>query len=205
MMDLLNLNCREFVETTASKAPVPGGGGVSALTGALAAALGDMVGELTVGKKKYEAYEQEMLGKMSEIKALMKEFLVKVNEDAEAFEPLSKAYSMPKDTPGYDEIKEKCLKEAAAVPMDILELSEKTIGLIAYFAEKGSIIAVSDAAAAAALCRAAAFGASVNVKANTRLMKDREYAEAMEEKAEKLRENCALEADKIFEGVMTRL
>ena len=90
--------CDEFVEVLASKAPVPGGGGASALVAAVGTALGNMVGSLTVGKKKYADVEEEMYQLKEKATALQKEFLHLVERDAEVFEPLSKAYGMPRET-----------------------------------------------------------------------------------------------------------
>ena len=90
--------CTEFVEVLASKAPVPGGGGASALVGAVGTALGNMVGSLTVGKKKYADVEDEMWELKAKCDQLQKDFLRLIERDAEVFEPLSKAYGMPKET-----------------------------------------------------------------------------------------------------------
>ena len=90
--------CTEFVEVLASKAPVPGGGGASALVGAVGTALGNMVGSLTVGKKKYADVEEEMWELKGKCDQLQKDFLRLIERDAEVFEPLSKAYGMPRET-----------------------------------------------------------------------------------------------------------
>ena len=117
--------CTEFVEVLASKAPVPGGGGASALVGAVGTALGNMVGSLTVGKKKYADVEDEMWELKAKCDQLQKDFLRLIERDAEVFEPLSKAYGMPKETE--EEKAEKArvmeivLKDACSVPMEIME------------------------------------------------------------------------------------
>ena len=90
--------CTEFVEVLSSKAPVPGGGGASALVGAVGTALGNMVGSLTVGKKKYADVEDEMWELKKKCDQLQKDFLHLIERDAEVFEPLSKAYGMPRET-----------------------------------------------------------------------------------------------------------
>ena len=90
--------CTEFVEVLASKAPVPGGGGASALVAAVGTALGNMVGSLTVGKKKYADVEDEMWELKAKCDQLQKDFLRLIERDAEVFEPLSKAYGMPRET-----------------------------------------------------------------------------------------------------------
>lgn len=205
MTSLSNLKCSEFIDAAASKEPVPGGGGVSALTGALGTALGNMVGELTVGKKKYEMYEAEIKDCMEKAAELMHELEACIDEDAKAFEPLAKVYQMPKDTPGYEELKEKCLKEAAAAPLKILELSCRSLELLKVFGDKGSVLTVSDAATGAGLVRGAVMGAAVNVKVNTRLMKDRVYAKELDDRVDDLREFYVKLADEIYESVYSRL
>ena len=97
-MGFSTVPCNEFVEVLASKAPVPGGGGASALVGAIGTALGNMVGSLTVGKKKYADVEEEMYALKAKCDTLQKELLALVEKDAEVFEPLSKAYGMPRNT-----------------------------------------------------------------------------------------------------------
>lgn len=88
----------EFVEALASKAPTPGGGGASAYAGALASALASMVGNLTVGKKKYADVEERDAAEVVELDDTRAHLLSLIDEDARAFEPLAAAYGMPKDT-----------------------------------------------------------------------------------------------------------
>ena len=176
-MDLLDQSVTAFAEALASRAAVPGGGGASALAGALGVALGSMVGELTVGKKKYADVEDEIRALMEKAEDLRVRLLDCVNRDAAAFEPLSRAYGIPREEPGRDEIMEKCLRDAAAAPLEILDLCCEAIELHREFAAKGSALAVSDAATGAVLCWGAMYGAAVNVKVNTKAMKDRTYAD----------------------------
>lgn len=167
----------QFTELLASKAPVPGGGGASALVGAVGIALGDMVGELTVGKKKYADVETDIRSLMLRAQELRVKLLNSIEKDAELFEPLSRAYGIPKDDPDREEIMERCLRDAASAPLEIFDLCCESIEIIREFGEKGSRIVVSDAATGVAFAQAAMYGAAVNVKVNTKLMKDRDYAE----------------------------
>lgn len=176
-MDLLESSITSFTEQLASPAPVPGGGGASALVAAIGIALGDMVGELTVGKKKYADVEDEIKELMRKAQALREKLLTCIEKDAVAFEPLAKAYGIPKDDPTRDEVMEKCLRDAAAAPLEILDLCCECIELLDTFGEKGSKLMLSDAATGAMLCHGAMYGAAINVKVNTKLMKDRAYAE----------------------------
>ena len=201
---MLDKSVTEFTELLASKAPVPGGGGASALVGAIGIALGDMVGELTVGKKKYAAVEEDVKALMAKAQDLRVRLLACVNKDAEAFEPLSKAYGIPKDDPARDEIMEKCLRAAAAPPLEILDLCCEAIELQREFADKGSALAVSDAATGVVFCWSAMYGAAVNVKVNTKAMKDREYAGKINARVDAQMAKYWPIAEKVYEDVYGR-
>ena len=108
--------CEDFIEVLASKAAVPGGGGASALAGAIGIALGNMVGSLTVGKKTYADVEEEIIECKKQADEIAKEFLELMDKDAEAFEPLSKAYGLPKSTP--EEIAEVIAPQFAETDLD---------------------------------------------------------------------------------------
>lgn len=186
-----------------------GGGGASALVGAIGTALGNMVGSLTVGKKKYADVEAEMYELKAKADALQKDLLRLIERDAEVFEPLSKAYGMPRETE--EEKAEKArvmeivLKDACSVPMEIMEKCCEAIDIIEVFAEKGSTLAISDAGVGAAFCKAALEGASLNVFINTKSMKNREYAEELNKKADEMLSVYPKKAEEIFQSVMGRL
>ena len=203
------LTCTEFVEVLASKAPVPGGGGASALVGAIGTALCNMVGSLTVGKKKYAAVEAEITELMEQATALQKKLLHLIEKDAEVFEPLSRAYGLPAGTEEEkaekSRVMEGCLRDACSVPMDIMRTCCQVISLIGAFAEKGSVLAVSYAGVAAACCRGALKGASLNVYINTKSMKDREYAESLNRECDEMLETYSAVADEVFEQVKAKL
>lgn len=198
------LTTADFTKALASKTSVPGGGGASALVGAIGIALGDMVGEFTVGKKKYLNVEPEMKKLMAEAENLRVELLDCIEEDAIAFEPLSRAYGIPKDDPNRDDIMEKCLWDAAAVPLKIMELGCKGIELQAKFAKKGSVIMISDAATGVALLEGAIKGAAVNVKINTKSMKNRNYAEDLNKRVDEMLLKYTNMAKEIFDSVYDR-
>lgn len=208
-MSFTTYTCEDFVDILATKAPVPGGGGASALVGAIGTALGNMVGSLTVGKKKYADVEADIIALKEKADALQKDFLHLVEEDARVFEPLSKAYGMPKDTE--EEKAEKArvmeivLKDACSVPMEIMRKCCEAIDIIEEFAAKGSVIALSDAGVGAAFCKAALLGASLNVFINTKSMTNREYAESLNKEAEEMMAVYGAKADAVFEGVAGRL
>ena len=201
--------CDEFVKVLATKAPVPGGGGASALVGALGTALGNMVGSLTVGKKKYADVEAEIMELQIQSDMLQKELLHLIERDAEVFEPLSKAYGLPKETEEEKaekaRIMEAALKEACSVPMEIMGKCCEAIDVIEIFAKKGSVIAISDAGVGAAFLKAALEGASLNVFINTKSMTDRAYAESLNDKADQMLAEYTKKAEEIFETVKGRL
>lgn len=198
-----------FIQELSSKAPIPGGGGASALVGALSASLTHMVGALTVGKPKYAAVEAEMQELLNDTEALANRFLALMDKDAEAFEPLAQAYRLPKET---DEEKankavlmEAALKSAVQPPLEIMETCAKSLPMIALCAEKGSVVAVSDAGVAASLCRAALEGASLNVFINTQGMQDKTYAESLNTRAKELLIKAGAEAEALFRSVYAKL
>lgn len=183
-----DLVCTDFIAEVASKAPVPGGGSVAALVGALGAALGNMVASLTVGKKKYADVEEDMQEMIVEIREIQQHLLALVEKDIETFEPLSKLYGVhpesEKEKREHEIAMEKALYEACMVPMDIIRECGRAIELSQEFATKGNRIAVSDAASSAVLCKAAMQAASLNVYINTNMMHNKK-------KKEELNNRCA--------------
>ena len=178
---------------------------VSEFTAALGASLGCMVGNLTVGKPKYAANEPRLRELIAEAQSLRERLLTLVDADAEAFLPLAEAYRLPKDAPDRCAVMEKCLADAAAVPMEILELSCRVIALQEEFAALGSSLAVSDAGTGAVFAWAAMYGAALNVLANTRLMADRERAEDMNRSVNKLMQEYRVRADRVYGDIFAKL
>ena len=199
--DYTSDSCREFVTALASSAPVPGGGGAAALAGAVGAALGNMVASLTVGKKKYADVEAEFIALKAKCDALQAALLDQVLADAEGFEPLARAYGIPKDDPDRADALESATLAACKAPMKIMALCGEAIDLIAVCAEKGSRIAVSDAGCGAAICKAALQSASLNLFINTKALRDRSAADGMNARAEALLNQYCPMADAIFETV----
>ena len=204
-MEFSNYSCKEFVEVLASKAPVPGGGGASGLIGAVGIALGNMAGNLTVGKKKYADVEADVVVLNEKARRLQQELLALVEEDARVFEPLSKAYGMPKDTPDQvakkQEVMEAALVEACLVPLQIMRKCCEAIEVIAEYASKVSVLAISDVGVGAATCKAALMGASLNVFINTKSMQNRQKAEQFSVEAEDMIAQYGVLADMIFTQV----
>lgn len=208
-MTFTQKSCEEFIEILASKEPVPGGGGASALVGAIGTALGNMVGSLTVGKKKYADVQDDILKLKAEADQLQADLIRLVARDAEVFEPLSKAYGMPKDTEEQKaektRVMEMCLKEACSVPLEIMEKCCDAIELHREFAQKGTAIAISDVGVGVVFCKAALMGASLNVFINTKAMTDRIYADQINEKTNAMLAKYTALADEIYASVQSRL
>ncbi len=202
-MELMNLSCEAFLEDLAGSTPAPGGGGAAALVGAAGAALGNMVGSLTVGKKKYAAVEADILILNRRAAALRKRLEGLVQADADAFAPLAAAYKLPKETPEQQAHKaavlETALEGACAVPLEIMSACCEGIALAAEYAEKGSVMAVSDAGCAALFCKAALQAAGLNVSINTRLMADKAHAAALNAQADAMLAEFVPQADQIHE------
>lgn len=206
---MLEQKTTDFLEILSSAAPVPGGGGASAAVGAFSSALGMMVANLTIGKKKYADVEEEVVEVKEQLLALQKELVELTDKDAEAFEPLSKAYGLPKDTPEQKEEKErvmeKALYEASIVPLQIMKTVAKVMELLETLGEKGSKIAISDVGVAILFARAALEGASLNIYINTRLMKDREQAERLNKESDDMIEEARRMQEKIYAGVLGKI
>ena len=200
-MDMTTASCREFVRVLASNEPAPGGGGAAALVGAIGTALGNMVGSLTVGKKKYAEVEEEIKSLMAQCDALQTELMDQVPADAEGFVPLAKAYGIPKDDPNRAAVLEEATVTACQVPVHIMELCCKALDSISVFAEKGSRLAVSDAGCGAVIVKAALQAASLNVFINTKSLKDRDIAEKMNAKCLQMLNHYGKLADEIFQKV----
>ena len=204
-MKMLEKTATQFLSELSSNAPVPGGGGASAAVGAFAAALGMMVTNLTIGKKKYADYEEEVKAVRDRLEGLRDQLIDLVDGDAVAFEPLSKAYSIPKDDPERDTIMENALYEASVVPMSIMETVLAAAKELEVLVEKGSKLAVSDVGVGILFAQAAIEGASLNVYINTKSMKDRERAAALDAKADAIiAEGAALKA-RIYSGVLAAI
>ena len=200
-MDMTMESCRKFVEVLASNAPAPGGGGAAALVGAIGTALGNMVGSLTVGKKKYADVEEEIIALKAKCDQLQKDLLDQVEADEINFVPLAKAYGIPKDDPNRDAVMEEATIIACGAPVKIMDLCGEAMEAIAVFAAKGSRLAVSDAGCAAVCVKAAMQAASLNVFINTKTLKNREVAEELNAKCLGMLDKYGKMADEIFETV----
>lgn len=206
---MLEQKTTEFLEDLSSAKPVPGGGGASAAVGAFASALGMMVANLTVGKKKYQKVETEIQEICGRLERLREELVVLVDEDAKAFEPLAKAYRLPKETKEQrdekEKVMEKALYDASIVPLRIMKTVHCVLEHLEVLGEKGSRLAVSDVGVAALFARAALEGASLNVYINTGLMKDRRRAEILNKESDELIAEAVRLQEKIYADVLVKI
>ena len=203
------MTIQEFLDVLSSKEPVPGGGGASALAGALGNALGQMVANLTIGKKKYAQVEDEIKELAERMKGIQGQFTALADQDAKVFAPLAKCYSLPSGTEeekAYKaEVMEARLLDASLVPMEIMEKASEMLEIMDILADKGSRMAVSDVGVGVQFIRTALLGAVMNVYINTKSMKNREKAEEMNEKAERLMKEGTEAADRIYQKVLEQL
>lgn len=200
---------KDYLEILSSKAPIPGGGGASALAGALGDSLGQMVVHLTLGKKKYAQAEHEMLEYESRLEVLQREFLILADRDAEVFAPLAECYRLPSSTEEERAYKERVMEErliqASYVPLEIMEKAVEMLGILKELSDKGSVMAVSDVGVGVQFARTAILGAVMNVYINTRSMKDRRRAEELNKEAERLTQEGTAFADRIYEKIVKQL
>lgn len=202
-------NIGEFLKELSSKAPTPGGGGASAGVGAYAMALGIMVTNLTIGKKKYESYEEELKEIRLKLTELEKKLADLVDKDAEAFTPLSLVYKLPSSTDKEKEFKEqeleKALLVASLVPKEIMETIYEGMGYFETLVKKGSALAVSDVGAGINLAFSALESASLNIFINTSMMKDRKKALELNNLAEDIIENAKKLKVKVYDEVLGKI
>ncbi len=203
---MTDMNMNEFLEVLSSSAPVPGGGGACGYVAAVGMSLGSMVANLTTGKKKYAEYHEEIEKIITEAKTLTKELAECMDKDAVSFEPLSKAYGLPKNTDeeiAYrEEVMEKALVTASEAPLLMMETIYKALKVLERLAVIGSRIAISDIGVGVQMCKAAVNGASLNVYINTKMMKNTDIAEEMNTRADELVIMSNELADRTYEEVM---
>lgn len=196
-----DLSLNEFSEKLFSKEPVPGGGGASALVGALAVSLGAMAANLTLGKEKYAEYTDELNANLKKAEKLRLRLLELIEEDAVGFGEINKAYKVkPRD----EELIEKALVSAATPPLKMMEAIKEVIDILIIFSDKTSVLVVSDVGVGAKFAEAALKSAYLNVVVNAALMKDEKTAAEIGEKADWLL-HYAKKADEVYENIVKQL
>ena len=202
-------SCKKFIEAAASKEPVPGGGSVAALAGALGTSLGHMVGALTVGKKKYADVQDLAAESQKKADSLKARFVDVIDRDTEAFNAVSAVFAMPKDT---DEEKaarkaamQEALKGCTKTPFEMMELSCEALELTRSVVGKLNASAASDLGCAALSLKAAIQGAWLNVLINIGGIQDQAFAEEYRKNGQALLERALPLADAIYQEVLESL
>ena len=198
---LLNLSGTEFLDALGSRSPVPGGGGVSALVGALAASLGHMVCEYTIGKKRYAEHEDDVRAAMASLYRLVHELQVLVDEDARAYSLVSAAYALRKDDPARVGAIEHALQEAAVPPLRTMVACSGVLDALEVLSLKGSVLLQADVYCGCELAMSALRCARVNVLVNTSSMSVGSRASELEEQSAELVER----AESVSERVLARV
>lgn len=198
-----------FTDELASKAPTPGGGGASAYVGAIASALSSMVGELTLGKRRYADVEEEVLGSLGRLAVLRSRLLSLVDEDAEAFAPMACAYAMPSDTSDERAAKNEALQTALTgackPPLEVMRACIDVLHECDFMARCGSRLALSDVGACAVMAKAAVISASLNVYINADAMDDASEAKRLRKEAADLINEASRMSDDIYAYVALRI
>jgi len=186
-----SMGIKEFLDELSSGSPTPGGGAASALVGSVAASLSSMVANLTIGKKKYLEYENEMKNIVSRAKDLRDRLLKLMDEDVVVFNKIMDAYKLPKNTDEEINIRklkiEDASKKACEVPLNTAKLCLEVMNLAAVVVEKGNKNAVSDGACSAYFSDAAINGALMNVKINLKNISDEKFKEEMNNEIENIK------------------
>jgi len=208
-MKMAEKSSAHFIEVLASKAPVPGGGGAAAMGGAIGMALSNMVGNLTVGKKKYADVEDEVKQLLAEGSAIIEALKDLVDRDAQVFEPLSKAYGLPKDTPEQEAHKEKvmeeCSIEACSVPLEIMRKAYAGIKIHERMGQIGSRLAISDVGCGVVFLKAALISGQLNVMINLGAIKNEKFLKETTAEMKQLVEEGSRLADQTLSDVMKKL
>lgn len=187
---LTNQKITDFLQKTASGTPVPGGGSVSALSAALGAGLTEMVANLTIAKKGYEAVENQMQEVAQTVQNLRKKLVTEVDKDSNAYKDVLAAFKLPKTTEDEKEQRaqaiQNAMKNAARVPLGVAYDALQVMDLAEKVIRNGNRNAVSDGAVGTMMARTAVLGALFNVKINLASVKDRAFVEEMMGEVNKL-------------------
>lgn len=204
-MKLQDLTLKQFIDKTASNEPVPGGGSVSALNGAMAMALGEMLANLTIGRKNYIEVEDWMKAKIAEMSEARAHFINDIDRDSDAYNGVMKAFKLPKET---DEEKvarsekiQEATKVAALVPLEIAERAYEMLETLIEVTHKGNKNAVTDGCISVMLCRNAILGALLNVRINLGSLKDEVFRNELSEKCERIEKETIAKEQEMLQWI----
>lgn len=194
-MILTDLTVKGFLAETAGQEPVPGGGSISALNGSIAAALAEMVANLTIGKKKYVEVEAEMQTIAAQAATIQKELVLDIDRDSDAYNKVFAAFKLPKETDDEKAVRSAQIQEmtkyAASVPMEVARRVHSLLPLIEAVVAKGNQNAITDGCVAMMCARTAIIGALLNVRINLTSIKDEDFVRSHAQEAD------AIEADAV--------
>jgi formiminotetrahydrofolate cyclodeaminase len=206
---LTELTIKEFINKVISNDPVPGGGSVSALNGALAAALSAMVANLTIGRKKYVEVNDLMVELSARFEKLSQKLIEDVDRDSDAYNRVFAAFKMPKETDEEKQARSEAIqretKYAAQVPMEVARAVYAVLPQIDAVAQKGNSNAVTDACVSMMCARTAILGALLNVRINLTSIKDEAFVTAMREEADTIETHTILQEQALLEYAKTIL
>lgn len=202
---LADLTVKEFLDKVACSDPVPGGGSIAALDGALASALATMVARLTVGKKGYEVSEEVMQHAQTITVRLLDEFIVLIDKDSEAYNAVFACFKLPKTT---DEEKaarsaaiQEATRQAALIPLEVARKALDMMSTIADVARLGNRNAVTDACVAMMSARSAVLAALLNVRINLGSLKDKEFVFQLQSEADKLEQAACQKEKELLDAI----
>ena len=208
-MKLQDLSLKQFLEKTAGNEPVPGGGSVSALNGAISSSLVQMLANLTIGRKNYTDVEKRMKKNAGRFEEFRVHFLNDIDRDSEAYNLVFEAFKLPKET---DEEKtyrsqniQEATKIAALVPMEIAERAFGMLDLIVETTRKGNKNAVTDGCVAMMTCRTAVLGALLNVRINLGGLKDAEFVKRLADDCDRMEKETEAKEKELTDWVKTQL
>lgn len=194
--------CAQFASDLAAKSSVPGGGAAAAYAGAMGAALAQMVGNFTLGKKKYAEFEDDVERINARAASLQERLVELVDEDAESFRPLAAAYAIPKEDPSREEAIQLATAKAVECPLQVMRLCCEAVELLEELQEKGSRMLMSDVGCGAALCRGALEAAAMNVYVNTASLSGRQAAAELDDECAGMLAEYVPRAAAVVDGVM---
>lgn len=206
---LVDLTIKDFLSEVAGSEPIPGGGSIAALNGAIASALTAMVANLTLGKKGYEAH-QELMSHLADVaNQQIEQFLADVDRDSEAYNGVFSCFKMPKATEEEKAVRSAAIQEAtkyaAIVPMQVARNAIGLMEIISDVARLGNQNAVTDACVAMMSARSAVLGALMNVRINLGSIKDAEFVGKMSEEADKLEQEACEKEKVVLDAVKQKI
>jgi len=207
MKILSDLSIKEFLSVTAGSDPVPGGGSVSALCGSLSAALGHMVAQLTIGKKKYAVVEEKMKEMAAVFKSYLDELTEDIDKDSEAYNLVFSAFQLPKETDEEKAVRSQKIQEATKIAAEVpLQVAQKTCKMMEYIhdvAKSGNQNAVTDACVAMMCARTAVLGALLNVRINLSSIQDAEFVINLKMESDRLEKEAIEKETHLLEWIKT--